>query len=51
MYLHLQWAGESVRWFVDNGNMSLKVLLTIEALATLLTEDLRLTIMDDTMFL
>jgi len=51
MYLRLQGTGESVRWLMNYGNMSLKVLLTVEAFATLLTEDLCLAIMDDTMLL
>jgi hypothetical protein len=36
---------------MDDGNMALKVLFTVEAFTTLLTEDLCLAIMDDTMLL
>jgi hypothetical protein len=36
---------------MHDGNMALKVLFTIEAFTTLLTENLCLAIMDDTMLL
>jgi hypothetical protein len=36
---------------MDNGNMTLKVFFAVEAFTTLLTEDLCLAIMDNTMLL